>query len=103
VTQVTAYRTIEAPPSSLPALVAALAERPAAWIASSPSSVRGLLTLARAVDATTALRRVPLVAIGPTTAQAAADLGLRVAAIAPEPDPGSVADTVAALVGLEVP
>lgn len=97
VTAAIAYRTVEAPESSLPALAAALGEGPQAWVASSPSAVRGLLALAEALGAGDAVRALPVVAIGPTTSAEVVRLGLSLAAEAPSPDPGAVAETVAAL------
>jgi len=95
VTAAIAYRTVEAPESSLPALAAALDEGPRAWLASSPSAVRGLLALAEALGAGEAVRALPVVAIGPTTSAEVVRLGLPLAAEAPSPDPGAVADAVA--------
>ena len=97
VTRAVAYRTLEAPETSLPVLAAALADGPRAWVASSPSAVRGLLALADALGAGATVRALPVVAIGPTTAAKAIRLGLPLAAQAPSPDPGAVADSVAAL------
>jgi uroporphyrinogen-III synthase len=99
VTRAVAYRTVEAPETSLPALAAALADGPRAWVASSPSAVRGLLALADALGAGDAVRALPVVAIGPTTAAEAVRLGLSLAAQAPSPHPGAVAEAVAVAVG----
>jgi len=97
VTRATAYRTVEAPEASRPALAAALADGPRAWVASSPSAVRGLLALADALGAGAAVRALPVVAIGPTTSAEIVRFGLPFAAEAPSPHPAAVADSVAAL------
>jgi hydroxymethylbilane synthase len=91
-----AYRTLEAPSSSASSLAAALEERPAGWVATSPSSLRGLLRLAEGLGAADAIRALPLVVIGPTTAAAAGRAGLAVAAEAADPAPGSIADAAVA-------
>ncbi|HEU0234861.1 MAG TPA: hydroxymethylbilane synthase [Candidatus Limnocylindrales bacterium] len=104
VTTAIAYRTVEAPDSSLPALAAALYEGPRAWLASSPSAVRGLLALAGALGVAEAVRALPVVAIGPTTSAEVVRLGLSLAAEAPSPDPGTVAETVAGILSpVEIP
>lgn len=97
VTRATAYRTVEAPETSRPALAAALGDGPRAWVASSPSTVRGLLALADALGAGDAVRALPVVAIGPTTSAEIVRLGLPLAAEAPSPHPAAVGDSVAAL------
>jgi uroporphyrinogen-III synthase len=94
VTRVTAYRTIVGPPASLPLLEAALPDRPAGAVVSSPSAVRGLFTLAETAGLADAGRALPLVAIGRTTASEIERLGLRLAAVSAAPDPASVADAV---------
>ncbi len=100
---VVAYRTIEAPATSAHGLEVALAGGISAIVVTSASAVRGWLALARAVDAEAATRSIPLVAIGPSAAREARDLGLPVIAVASAPDPGSIADaTVTALSTLEV-
>lgn len=92
---VVAYRTRTAPPDSRDDLRAALASGLTAVLAASPSAVGGWLELARSIGAETAVRAVPLIAIGPTTAAAARDHGLRVAAEASSAAPAAVADTAA--------
>lgn len=100
---VVAYRTLEAPASSRPGLAAALVDGVEAAVVTSASAVRGWLDLARAIGAEDAIRGVPLVAIGPTTATQADDLGLRVLARSAAPGPGAVADaTLAALATIGV-
>jgi hydroxymethylbilane synthase len=96
VESVVAYRTIEAPAASLRLLAAALAGRPVAWVASSPSSVRGLLTLAGRLGPAerAALEALPVVAIGPASAGAARAFGLAVAEAA-GPSPADVAAATA--------
>ena len=103
VTRVTAYRTIEGPPASLPLLAEAIGGQAAGAVVSSPSAVRGLLTLAQTAGHADAVRALPLVAIGPTTAAEIERFGLRLAAVSAAPDPASVADAVrTALTPLEV-
>jgi len=98
-----AYRTVVAPDSSAPALIAALSDRSlAAIVAASPSAIRGLVRLA-AFGGELVLSRlaeIPLVSIGPTTSQAVRLAGLRLAAQASEP---SIDAIVAAVRGLGVP
>lgn len=98
VVEVIAYRTVEAPPASAALLSVALADRPSAWIAASPSAVRGMLALAGDIRAAEALAALPLVAIGPTTAAEGRRRGLTVAVEADSPRPAAVADAAAALV-----
>jgi uroporphyrinogen-III synthase len=95
VTDVVAYRTIEAPPSSRPILREAFgADRPAAVVLASGSAARGLVLLAEAemID----VSAIPAVCIGPETAREAARLGFTVLAASPEPDVTSLAATTAA-------
>jgi uroporphyrinogen-III synthase len=96
VSSIVAYRTIEAPADSAPLLEAALVDLPAAIVATSGSTVRGLATLADRIKAGDRVRTVPLVAIGPATAAEAARLGFTVVGQAATQDPGGVADAVAA-------
>ncbi len=96
VTSVIAYRTEEAPSDSIPLLEAALAESPVAILATSGSTVRGLLALAVAIGAEGRVRKIPVVAIGPGTAAEATDLGFSVVGHAANQGPGAVADAVAA-------
>jgi hydroxymethylbilane synthase len=95
VDDVVGYRTIEAPGTSLALLADALAGGPIAAIAfTSGSTVRGLAALAQAagVDVTS----IPVICVGPQTAQMAAAAGFRVAAVAPSPDAAALAGAVAA-------
>ena len=89
VRDVTAYRTLtEADPE---AAAAALDPPPDAVTFTSPSTVRGFLA---ALANPSALEDVPLVAIGPVTAEALDPSGLRAAAVA---DPHTVAGLLDAL------
>jgi hydroxymethylbilane synthase len=67
---------------------------PVAVVVASPSAVRGWLALAEAADVLAVARSIPLVPIGPTTANAVADAGLTLLARAADPTPGAVADAV---------
>jgi uroporphyrinogen-III synthase len=96
VSSIVAYRTIEAPPDSVPLLEAALVDLPAAIVATSGSTVRGLATLGDRIKAGDRVRTISLVAIGPGTAAEAARLGFTVVGQAATQDPGGVADAVAA-------
>jgi len=94
-TDVVAYRTIEAPPSSRPALRDAFRPGPpAAVVLASGSAARGLLALATAegLDVVT----IPAICIGPETAAEASRLGFEIRATAPGPDARTVASTTAA-------
>ena len=97
VTDVVAYRTVEAPPASRdPLRHAVLDRRPAAVLFASGSAVRGFLELAHheAIE----VLSIPAVCIGPQTADAAVQLGFEVVAIAPTPDVHALAAaTVAAI------
>ena len=95
VRSVVVYRTVEAPPTSRVAMAAALRGGPAAVLASSGSTVRGWLRLATAIGQVAGARHIPVVAIGPSTASAARDLGLSVIAVASSPESGVVAETAA--------
>ena len=78
VTDVTAYRTAEAPVESRPALDAALAGAPpSAVVFASGSAVRGLIALATDGLADR-VRAIPAVCIGPSTARAAEAAGFAV-------------------------
>ncbi len=99
---IVAYRTVEAPAGSAPLLEAALAESPAAIVATSGSTIRGLATLAERVGAAETIRAIPVVAIGPATAAEAVRLGFSVIGEAATQDPGGIADAVAASVRVEV-
>lgn len=98
VTTIVAYRTDEAPAASIPLIAAALAESPVAIVATSGSTVRGLLALTTAIGAEDHVRAIPVVAIGPGTAAEASRLGFAVAGHAPMQGPGGIADAVAAAV-----
>ncbi|MBA3234792.1 MAG: hydroxymethylbilane synthase, partial [Chloroflexi bacterium] len=98
VTSIVVYRTLEAPGNSAPLLGAALDERPHAIVATSGSTVRGLLALGRAIGVEDRIRVIPLIAIGPGTAAEAVRLGFDVAGHAAMQGPGGIADAVAAAV-----
>jgi hydroxymethylbilane synthase len=98
VTNVVAYRTEEAPSESISLLEMALSESPAAIVATSASTLRGLLVLAAAIGAEDRVRAIPVVAIGSGTASEATRLGFAVAGHASTQSPGGVADAVAAAV-----
>lgn len=97
VTDVVAYHTKPAPPSSLEALRAALAGGVEGVIFTSASTVRGFLALTEAAGAVPQVRALRLVAIGPVTAAALDECGLPPAAVAEE---HSVRGIVAALTGM---
>jgi len=74
---VVAYRTVEAPPESTPALAAALADGAlAAIVVASGSAVRGLLRLAMDAGLIRRVHVTPLISIGPSTSAVARDLGI---------------------------
>lgn len=99
VTDVVAYRTREAPESSVAALGHLLAtEPPDAVVLTSGSTARGLAALAVASGTQDRLRAIPAVCIGPSTAAEARRLGFAVAAQADRPSLDSVAALVADLV-----
>jgi len=103
---VIAYRTVEAPPSSAALLSGALADRPAAVVMTSGSTVRGLLALADATGdpaAVATVRDLHVIAIGPETTAEARRLGLTVLAEATTQAPGGIADAVAAALNSELP
>jgi uroporphyrinogen-III synthase len=83
VSEVTAYRTVEAPPASREPLARALREGVDAAIFTSASTVRGLIRLAEEVGQAEALSTLLIVAIGPVTARALLDAGLRADVVAP--------------------
>lgn len=94
VEEVIAYRTREAPRSSVPRLRAALAGGPVvAAIFTSGSTVRGLVSIGKAAGVD--LTMVPAVCIGPGTAAWAERAGFRVLAVAPAADAATVAATAA--------
>jgi uroporphyrinogen-III synthase len=95
VTDVVAYRTIEAPAASRPRLRRAFAPGPpAAVLFASGSAARGLVALAEAEQLD--IGPLPAVCIGPETALEAMRLGFDVIATAPTPDPASLAGVAAA-------
>ena len=83
VSEVTASRTVEAPPASREPLARALREGVDAAIFTSASTVRGLIRLAEEVGQAEALSTLLIVAIGPVTARALLDAGLRAGVVAP--------------------
>jgi hydroxymethylbilane synthase len=94
VDDVVAYRTLEAPESSRPLLRQALADgRLDAVILTSGSTVRGLVSLARAEGLE--VMSIPAVCIGPETATVAERAGFSVVAISPQPAADVLAETVA--------
>jgi len=98
VDEVDAYRTQEAPEPSRRRLLAALADGPIdAILATSGSTLRGLLALAAAVDVPTArIRSTLTVCIGPSTGETARELAFEWLAEAPMQRADSLADAVAA-------
>jgi uroporphyrinogen-III synthase len=103
VDEVEAYRTIEAPPSSLEVLAAAL-DNPdlAAIVVASGSAVRGLVGLAHETGRLERLRSVAIISIGPTTSSVARMMGLEPAAEAATPTPNALAIAVAAAVAASI-
>lgn len=103
VDSVIAYRTIEAPPSSRPALAAAARSTPCAVVVTSGSTIRGWLGLiddgseapGHDAAALASLRRLPVIAIGPETAREAVALGSTVVGQATSPAPAAIAEAVA--------
>ena len=99
VTDAVAYRTVEAPTASRALLAAALADgAPDVIVATSGSTARGLLALARD-ESRAALLATPLIAVGARTAQVAADAGYAVVHTAPAPDASSLAEFTAGALG----
>ncbi|MBA2300921.1 MAG: hydroxymethylbilane synthase [Chloroflexi bacterium] len=94
VDDVIAYRTLEAPESSRGLLRRATADGPiAAVVFTSGSTVRGLMSLAKAESID--VRSLPAVCIGPATADAARAAGFRILAVAPTPDATALAAATA--------
>ena len=90
VDDVIAYRTREAPASSRGLLRTAIADGPIAAVAfTSGSTVRGLLSLAKAESID--VRSIPAVCIGPETADEARAAGFQILAVAPTPDATALA------------
>lgn len=94
VDEVVAYRTIEAPPDSVPRLREAWASGVEAVVLTSASAARGFLALAASAGLTDALRAVPVVAIGPVTAAAARAAGLHVSVVAEEHTASGIAQAL---------
>ncbi|MDR7552002.1 MAG: uroporphyrinogen-III synthase [Armatimonadota bacterium] len=82
VDEVVVYRTVEAPPASRSLLAAAVRDGLDGVIVTSASTVRGLVRLAQDVGCLETLRALPTVAIGPVTARALEEAGLRVDLVA---------------------
>lgn len=93
VDEIVTYRTIETPPESVALLQRAWADGVDAVVLASASAARGFVTLARAAECRGVLE-VPIVAIGPVTAEAASALGLRVETIADEYSVAGIASAV---------
>jgi hydroxymethylbilane synthase len=94
VTELTAYRTQEAPPASRALLAAALQQPLDAVLFASGSAVRGLIGLARPEDLD-AVRRLPALCIGPETERDAQDAGFHVLRTAPMASAEALARTTA--------
>ena len=104
---VTAYRTLEGPPESLPLLAAALGgagaeggeggvgSDPPAVILTSGSTARGLLGLAAELGAKDRVLAMPAICIGPATVDAARSLGFTIAAEATSQAVAAIADAAA--------
>jgi hydroxymethylbilane synthase len=95
VDEVLAYRTIEAPAASSPAIRAAIRAGLDGIVFSSGSTVRGLLALLEAPDRIAVLA-LPAFCIGPSTASVARGVGFSTVHEAAAPDPGALADLVRA-------
>jgi uroporphyrinogen-III synthase len=101
VTDVVAYRTIEAPASSRPLLAWALDDGPLdVLVLTSGSTARGLLALAADAAVRDGLLRTPVVAIGEPTATVARSLGFDRVLVAPSPAADALAAFVAAALGV---
>ncbi len=105
VTEVIAYETREAPERSGPLLATALDDGPIdALVLTSGSTVRGLLELARSVDADGATRArllaTPVIAIGEPTADVATGLGFETVLTAPAPGAPALARFIASSLGI---
>ena len=98
VTTVVAYRTEEGPADSVQLLEVALSESPVAIVATSGSTLRGLVALAAALGAAARVQAIPVVAIGASTAAEATRLGFTVTGQAADQTPGGIANAVAAAV-----
>ena len=97
VESVVAYRTIEAPESSVPLLGEAIGHGLAATILSSGSTARGLVSLAARVEGGSRILALPTVCIGPETAGEARRLGYRIEDVSASPAPRSIAEITARL------
>lgn len=93
-----AYRTLEAPGSSVALLRAALELRPVATVLTSGSTARGLVALAEQLGAGARMLAIPAICIGPDAARHAEALGYRVGASGPTQRVGGIADLVARFV-----
>ncbi len=99
VTEVVAYRTVEAPESSREDLAAALADPEVrAVVVASGSAVRGLVILAEQAGGRENVDRLAIVSIGPSTSAEVRRLGLRLAAEASTPTPEALAEAVVSAV-----
>ncbi|HEV8402565.1 MAG TPA: hydroxymethylbilane synthase [Candidatus Limnocylindrales bacterium] len=98
VRSIVTYRTVEAPAGSIPLLEAALAAMPAAVVATSGSTIRGLATLAEQIGANELVRTIPVIPIGPATAAESIRLGFTVVGEPATQDPAGIADAVATAV-----
>jgi uroporphyrinogen-III synthase len=99
VTEVVAYRTVEAPYASGDLLLAALDDPAlAAIVVASGSAVRGLARLAPDEAATARLHATPLVAIGRSTSRVAEALGFPHIVVAATPAVEALADAVDATI-----
>jgi uroporphyrinogen-III synthase len=94
VDEVVAYRTIEAPPESVPLLQGAFAGGVDAVVLASASAAHGFVALAGAAGIGSRLHEVPIVAIGPVTAEAASAAGLRVEMVAGEHSLAGIMDLI---------
>jgi uroporphyrinogen-III synthase len=104
VTEVVAYRTVEAPVESAAAVAAALADPDlSAVVVASPSAVRGLVALAARAARADRLRAIPVVAIGLTTAAAAHDHGFTAVSAAETPSVDGLVNAVSAVLAVESP
>lgn len=84
VVEVVAYRTVEAPPESVPLLREAFAGGIDAAVFTSASTVRGFAHLVRQADLEALVGPMTLIAIGPVTAHAIRELGWPVHLVADE-------------------
>lgn len=82
VTEVVAYRTVEAPSSSRPLLRDALNAGIEGVVFTSASTVRGLIRLAQTIERSDDIGRLFIVAIGPVTAAELEAMGLLAAVVA---------------------